>query len=274
MPDTVTLPGIGKTQKTTAYMVGGGLVLIVGIAWYRSKNAGAASTSSAPASADTSQIDPATGFAYGSPEDAAALAQQASYVSAGGGVAGGGGSPIFNSGGTTAAAYTTNGQWSQAAEDYLVNTVHSGTNADLIGNALGKYITGQPLTTDQVGIVEQAIAFTGYPPVNGPSGYPPSYRTAATPVPTPTPVPGTPHAPTGLHAARVDRTGISLGWTSVAGARGYTVYLDGKQLQTVTYNSEYVHDLKPGTRHTLSVATLGANGKLSGKSTITVATHK
>jgi hypothetical protein len=32
------------------------------------------------------------------------------------------------------------------------------------------------LTADQVSIVQQAIAFEGYPPQSGPNGYPPSYQ--------------------------------------------------------------------------------------------------
>jgi hypothetical protein len=269
MPDTVNLPGIGKTNKNTAYLLGGGVVLLGGIAWYRSRNA-AGSSSSTTAAADTTQIDPATGFPYGSAEDAAALAQQASYVGVGGG-GGGGGSPIYNSGGTTASAYTTNGQWSQAAEDYLVNTV--GGHADVIGNALGKYILGQPLTSDQVSVVEQAIAFTGYPPVNGPSGYPPSYRTAATPV---TPPSVTPKAPTGLKATHIYRTQIDLDWSSVSGAKGYRVFRDGHQVgPTVTYSQYAVTGLKPGTRYRFDVRAIGPSDKLSAHSnTVTVATHK
>lgn len=172
MAETIKLPGFGPTSKTTVYVLGGGLALLVGIVWYRSKHVASAGDTTQTTQA---QNDPATGYPYGSPQDAAALAGQASYVA-----------PVPATGGApTASAFTTNGQWSQAAEEYLVN--NTGADANTVGNALGKYITGQALSADQVQIVESAIAFTGYPPVNGPDGHPPSYRTAVAP---PTPPPG------------------------------------------------------------------------------------
>lgn len=164
----------GNVSKKTAVIVGGGGVLLLGIVWYRSKKAGAGSSSTssstdATASTDQSNIDPATGFPYGSPEDVAALQQQ-QMIGGGFGPVFGGGTP----GGTTGpgpGSFTSNGQWAQYAEDYLVNTV--GEPAADVGNALGKYITAQPVDTTGKGYINQAIAFAGFPPVAGANGNPP-----------------------------------------------------------------------------------------------------
>lgn len=271
MSDNINVPGLGPTKKTTVYLLGGVLVLVVGVGWYRSRHA-ASSSSSSPSSAQQ-QIDPATGYPTGSPEDQSALAAQSAYGAGSAGTSG----PNYSTGATPPSGFTTNAQWAQAAEDYLVNTVHSGNNADVIGNALGKYITGQPLSSDQVSIVEQAIAFTGYPPVNGPTGYPPSYRTATTP-----PSGGggggsggtsKPGKPTGLRATHIDRTSITIAWTKVTGASDYHIHLNGRDFVTVTGTSHTIsHDLHPGSRYSIGVVAHNTAGD-SPMAVIHVATH-
>src|SRR5882757_2898945 len=114
MADTVNIPGMGAQKKTTVYIAGGIGVVIVGVVWYRSRNTATSTTTSTPV--DTTQIDPATGYAYGSAEDAAALAAQSSYISAGG--SSGGGSSYY-SGGQQPTGFVSDAQWAQAAEDYL-----------------------------------------------------------------------------------------------------------------------------------------------------------
>lgn len=207
MTDTIKLPIFGPTKKNTAYVIGAGVVLVGGIAWYRSR--GTAAAADVGTGEATSDIDPATGFAYGSAEDANALAGQSASWSGG---SAGGGDGTLDGGAPTPAAYTTNGQWAQAVEQYLVDETEADPNT--VGNALGKYITGQPMSTDQVNIVQQAIAFGGYPPVNGPTGYPPSYRTADEPPPPPATV-GTPAAPGSLKAviAPGTKTTVNLSWS-------------------------------------------------------------
>lgn len=73
---------------------------------------------------------------------------------------------------------TTNAGWAQAAESYLSGT--GGANAVTVGDALGKYITGQSLTANQQSLVEEAIAFEGYPPVPGANNYPPNMHSVGT----------------------------------------------------------------------------------------------
>jgi hypothetical protein len=182
MADTVNL--FGSPVKKGYVLAGGAVVVLaVGYGWYRNRQANAAAATSAAGGSGTSGIDPATGvpyadesgagidpatgYPYGSAQDQEALAQ----LGGGSGFTGGGGGGPITTG--TSGGYTTNGQWAQAAESYLVSTV--GGDANTVAAALGKYITGQPVTSDQVDVIEQAIAFTGYPPVNGPNGDPPAY---------------------------------------------------------------------------------------------------
>lgn len=128
---------------------------------------------------DPNSMDPVTGVTYGD--------EQSGYGGggyygggSGGGYYGGGGSGGSGSGGQQ---YATNAQWAQAAESYLSGQM--GENPTQVGAAIGHYITGQPLDPAQVSLVEQAIAFTGQPPVAGPGGNPPGYVTAPQPKPKP-----------------------------------------------------------------------------------------
>lgn len=61
---------------------------------------------------------------------------------------------------------TTNAQWAQAAEEYMTQ---QGYDALAVAAALGKYLTNQNLTDDQLSIVQTAIAFEGYPPTSVPA---------------------------------------------------------------------------------------------------------
>jgi hypothetical protein len=178
MADSVKLPGMGEVSKKEAYVLGGILVVVMGVAYYRhSKNKAAAVSSTGSAA-----IDPATGQIAGSPEDQAALAAQAgTYSYTGYGSGSGSGSVNTQGGGpaTPASGFVSNAQWAQAAEDYLVNTVYQGdsSHAASVAAAIGKYLTGQPLSSDMLAIVEQSIAFQGLPPVAGTDGFPPSFHT-------------------------------------------------------------------------------------------------
>jgi hypothetical protein len=72
---------------------------------------------------------------------------------------------------------TTNAQWSQAAVSALTN---AGYDATTVLAALGIYLTGGNLTSDQASVINSAIAAEGYPPQPGASGYPPSLHTGGT----------------------------------------------------------------------------------------------
>lgn len=234
----------GKPVKKETVYIGIAAVAIVGIGMYRYRKqqqqaaadaaANAAAQAPGTGAGSSDQVDPATGFPYGSQEDAAALTAQSGYITpygAGGGTQYlyGGYPPTPSS--TMPGGFTSNAQWSQAAEDYLVNT--TGADANTVGNALGKYITGQTVSDAQEAIINQAIAFEGMPPVAGPQGYPPSIRKA---IPTPTPTPQTTVAVpkiTGMRAGDAHNVIVAAGLVpkdTAAGTRG-------EYLWTVVYQN-------------------------------------
>lgn len=220
MTDTINVPGMGATKKTTVYVAGAIGVVIIGVVWYRSRS----TASSTPV--DTTQIDPATGYPYGSPEDAAALQAQAAYVSPGGS---GGGSSTPYGGGQQPGGYVSNEQWKRAADDYLINTV--GLPADAVSSALGKYLAGSYATATEKNYIEQARASVGQPPVAGANGYPPSIRELPPTVKLPALSPA-PRLSVGTH-----RKGLAtLQWSDVPGASEYHVYRNG-----VTYGGYTTH---------------------------------
>lgn len=183
MAETVSIPGFGSQKKSTVYLVGGLAIVVIGIGVYRSKKAAANATPSGPG-IDQSSTDPATGFPYGSAEDAAALSNQAGYITP----ASGGGSSGTDTTSYTGGGFTSNSQWTQAAEAYAAGI---GGDQLAVASALGHYLAGVPLSTAEVDLVQQAIAAQGYPPQAGANGYPPSYRTASATPPAQAPKPTT-----------------------------------------------------------------------------------
>lgn len=226
----VKLPGIPPVKRN--YLIAGGVLLaLAGIYWVRHRQAAAASadTSTTPAAA----TDPATGYPTGSPEDIAALqaqAAQSTAASAADGTSGGGGGGGGLSVPPTASGYASNGAWAQAAESYLVSS--AGADAQTVAKALGAYIAGSTVTQAQKSVIEQAIAFAGYPPISGQGGYPPSIHAEA-PSTTPPP-PAVPGAPQNLRVLEKSGSNIELGWNSLgAAAYQYHVYQSGKEVGKV-----------------------------------------
>jgi len=264
MADHITLPGGLKLKKNVAIILG---VSGAGIAAYVLYQKRQANSSATDTTTGTGDIDPQTGFAYGSPEDQAALAglagstlptaNNASFVGGqiigydqfgnpiyGSGAGGFGGSGFGGPGG-----FSSNAQWTQAAESLM-----GSTGADAIAAALGKYLLGTPLTDDQVTIVQQAIAAEGMPPVPGPDGFPPSFRTAATPPPTGG---GTAKNPVKGLQATPRTTQIDVHWNPLTGATKYLVKAyKGSQIvqqQTVTGTFVTLHNLHAKTSYRITV---------------------
>lgn len=273
---TIKLPGIGPVQKKTALYVGAGVVVLGGIVYWRHKNA--------PATPDTAtttdaEIDPATGYPFGSPEDAAALAQQSNYVTPTD-PTGGGGSSIP----TTGTGYVSNGAWVQGVIAYMTqNSLVEDPTA--LSSALGKYITASyvvPGSGDD-SLITQAIAVQGYPPVSGPNGMPPAINrnppnstggNGGTTTPPANNDPTLP-APSGLKAVRVDQKGVSLQWNPVSGAIGYKVYSSNKQVgNTVLYSNAYINLPKAGTKYTIEVRAVNQKNRVGHTAAITVTTKK
>jgi len=182
------------------------IIAAAGIYWFLiRKNAGRATD---PAG-NVGQIDPATGFVYGSPQDRQALAG-----SSGGGGASDGSSG--SSGSTTAGAYQDNAAWGRAAINYLVGL---GIDPAAANESIQQYLSSQTLTPAQQANVNLAIQAIGAPPtLPGPTG---------TPVPpVVTPPSGTVYAtnpPTGLTVAGKTDTTVSLKWNASGNATGYMV---------------------------------------------------
>lgn len=195
MAETVDV--FGKPVKKQTLLIGGVVVIGGGYILIRRKNSAAA------AAAAATNTD--TGSTTASQDTGANLSEipgdSSSYVSGDGSVigydpagnpiygtgAGGSGVPVNSGPGT----YTNNAQWTQAVEQLM-----GSDGTDAIAAALGKYITGQPMTDAQVTIVQEAIASEGYPPVAGSGGDPPNYKTT-------NPSPGTPPGGTGTGTVRV-----------------------------------------------------------------------
>lgn len=256
---TIKTP-LGTVQKKTALILGGGILVLGMIVYYRQKQT--ASENATPADAP---INPATGYPYGSPEDAAALAEQAGYVSPPAS-SGGGGSNIPPSN----VGYATNGQWVQGVIQTMTAN-GSVTDTAPLSAALGKYITGAYANDAEVSLIQQAIAVEGYPPVAGSNGYPPSLN--RTP-PTTTP-PVTMKAPTGIKQTRVDHLGVSLDWSPLTGVQGYRTFVNGKQAgNSVLYSNAYVSLPKAGTTYTVGVAGIYPGGKVGPVGTTRVTTKK
>jgi hypothetical protein len=180
---TSPLPGIDKKKM---YLIVGGVVVLGGFAYYRHKKAATAAAATTGTGIDNTQVDPATGFPYGSTQDAAALAAETAYQtpnSYGYGSTGSG--SLYGYG--TSSQFINNQDWEQAAITFLVNTV--GAPSGDVSAALGRYLTGGQASAQDQSYIEQAIAAEGYPPVSGNNGYPPSVKTGGTTGTTTTPTP-------------------------------------------------------------------------------------
>jgi hypothetical protein len=235
MDGTVKLPAFGVQKKQTVYVVGGVVVVVMGVAYYRHKKSSAAATVT-PGTTDNNAIDPATGFAYGSTEDAQATANNSAFqnpVDFGGGGGPPGSTPAPGTG------FATNPQWEQAAVSFLTDTV--GLSASGVSSALGKYLNGTGVNDSEKSVIEQAIAAEGQPPQSGANGYPPSIRSIA----TPSAATRTKLATPSLRQVAKDRTTATLSWSRVPNAVEYHVFLNGHQAALIaggTFKEVVHHD--------------------------------
>lgn len=238
------------------------LVLAAGAWYYLQRRKTAASTAAAAATGtaaaggtvgtdpagNTGQIDPQTGYVYGTPEDTAALQQQSGSASSSG-------------------KYSDNNAWGQAAINYLVGL---GEDATAANSAISAYLGSQTLTTAQQAMVNSAIQALGAPPQ-------PPAPTSTTPVVAP-PGGATTYAtnpPTGLAVTSTTATSIGLKWNAATNATGYTVTAaaDGSPAQTVTVTSPLatVSGLTPLKTYSISVQATPADTG-AGKATTTAKT--
>ena len=186
------------------------VVLFIGAWYYLEKRKSAAATAStstgttvaAPSTigtdpaGNTGEIDPETGYVYGSSEDLAALQQQTTSTSSSG-------------------QYSDNNAWADAAINYLVGL---GDDPTVANSAIEAYLASQSLTTAQQALVNSAVQALGAPP------QPPSPTNTTTVVAPPGGA--TTYAtnpPTGLTASATTATSATLKWNAATNATGYTV---------------------------------------------------
>lgn len=230
---TIHVPVFGTVKKQTAVYVGiGAVVFVVGVYWYRQHNmATSAPADTSPAAIDPS-IDPATGVPW------------ADETGSGFGDAGLPGivdgsntdtSGAIDTSGTGGPPFNDNSAWARFVEQAM-----GSTGADAIAAAIGHYLNGAELTDAEKTTAEEAVAIGNKPPVAGPGGFPPSFRSKG--------VPGHPvnaHNPVkGLHVeARF--TQADLTWQAEPHAQHYLVKIlgGGKVIKSATVT---------GTKHTFT----------------------
>lgn len=189
----VKLPLVGGVSKKALAIGGAAAAAVVGFIYIRKRKTTAATSTAGTGAtdqyppdgtvgdpSDPNSTDPATGMTYGDEGGGSgADASLADELAASGYTDPNTGQFVYGSTGTGQAAATTNQAWAQNAIAYLGSNVSVDSAA--LSTALGAYLAGQPLTADQVSLVDQAIAVEGYPPVAGAGGYPPGIREAGTP---------------------------------------------------------------------------------------------
>lgn len=213
----------------------------VAIWWYlKNRSSGGTSTgggSQTDPAGNTGDINPSTGYVYGSPEDQAASSANT-----------GDSSSITGTGGATVAgAYPDNPTWASAAINYLVGI---GIDPTAANSAITQFLASQSLTTQQQADVNSAIQRLGAPPD------PPQPGTAPSPIVSP-PSAGTVYAtnpPTGLAVSSKATTSVGLKWNKATNATAYTVSYGtssaatgGSTTVTGTATSTTVTGLKAGT---------------------------
>ncbi len=163
----VKIPGIGRVPRRWVIVGGVAVVGIVGYAyWRRARANGAAApgpTTTTDLSGNPGSIGD-TGFVNPNP--------------------GASGSNSVNT--TAPGTISTNDQWTVAATDKLVS---AGWDQQFVITTLGKYLSGQSLTTTEADLVRAAWAVQGQPP----TGNPPLILSTAGPAPG---APGTTPPPT------------------------------------------------------------------------------
>jgi hypothetical protein len=230
---TVKLPGFGNVSKKTlgiVALVAGGVLAYLYVRKARGGSGlGASTTAAGTAAATDPNLDPATGYDYGTPQDLAALQAQSGMVGGdpyglGGGIGLGGGSQgglyfdpatgqwdltsPYTGTSTTTAAVTTNAEWEQ---ECIANLEAGGVSQSTIGDAesgLPRYLAHLTLSGGQATAVQLAVGLTGPPPSGGPF----SIRRAPAPPPKPKPAMVKVPSVTGLSyaaaAARMTAAGL------------------------------------------------------------------
>lgn len=227
---TVNVPKVGKVKKVYFWGAIGVVGAYVGWRWYTANAAGAADD----VSYETSGVAGEDVYSSG--------------VVGAGGVSGNTQYAGSTTDGTGTDTIDTNGEWTQAATDYLAA---QGREASVVGSALGEFIARRPLDDSEQAIARAAMAAFGQPPQDRPW----------TIIPQVGPV--TLAAPTNLKASNVTATSVTLTYSPVTGAGYYRAYHNRSALNvgatdgtTITVGS-----LQPNTEYKFQVAADTTTGK-------------
>lgn len=224
MADDVKVPKLGKMNKKVLIPVIAVAAAFVGWRYYQARNAAPATDTPV----DPGMEDPGT-----LPGVVGAVSPDNSY-----------GSNTGGTGGSDPGQITTNDQWSRYAIEQLGSD--RWTNSE-VAEALGNYLTGQPLTDAQQSIVRAAIGVAGHPPVGSPAIIPGGNV-------------GLTVAPNAVTASGITPTSAMINFIGVSGASTYRVYRSGTSAAAGTGSSTPIslQGLTPGTSYTVTVS--GVNG--------------
>jgi hypothetical protein len=272
----VKLPVIGNVNKKALGISAAAAVGVLIILYLRrgksalsaSSSAGSNGANSTTAADNADDIDPATGYPYGSPQDEAALAAQTTEDTGGTGTTdidpltgypygsdqdqqalaqlGYGSGSTAGSGGSTGGTgtgVTTNAEWEQEA---IGNLESGGVDATTISNAesgLPRYLAKLSLSSAQATAVQLAVGLTGEPPVGGPFSI----------IPTPGGSGG---------------SGSGSGTVTVPNVEGQRVEDANAALSKVGLTSHLSTTRKPNVAYYVNSQTPGAGKKVAAGSTV------
>lgn len=234
----------------------GGAAAIGAYVFYRRRQSQNAPAQTANTPTADPSIDPATGIPYADETTSDPYGYGQGYSLAGYQDPGTGayitGAGASGPAGNTVLAASTNAEWSQQVESYLVN---QGYDAASVGAALGHYLHGNALTSDEATIVETGMAYFGSPPQGAPGLHlqPPAGQTGTTPAtytPLPAPKISTPD-------------GHTIRWSAVPGASRYHVRMDGKGWKDFIGVVQTAVPVTKGKWHKWDVAAYDSHGRLS-----------
>lgn len=146
---------------------------------------------------------------------------------------------------------TTNSQWTEYVTERLQQS--DRWSYTTIVTALGNYLAGKPLSSEQQDIARAAIGLAGNPPVGNPIVIP-GGNTAIT------------VAPTGL-AVTAKPDSLTVTFQPVAGAVTYNGFISGSARATSNGTTMTFTGLTPGTSYSVQVAAVSGSGAVGPKST-------
>jgi len=264
---------IGKFKLSkNAVMLGGATGIgILAYAYYVRRNASTTGTTTDDGAAYVDpSIDPNTGMPYSDEFGGSGTSYSGLGIydpTTGAYLGNGYGSQIVT-------GVSTNAAWTQACVAYLVGVGYEGT---VVNSAIGKVLSGQAVTQDELNIFNAAMAAEGSPP----QGYPTIHMVGAAPGGTTNPptTSNPPPAVTGLKGKGF-KEHIDLDWNDMRTVDphifGYTIWADGVRKTSNPFSTEHVWGVSgKGKSHKMEVAALkyvGGKQVYGPKATIMVKT--